>query len=156
MGHAGCRRPQFDSHLRARGAAGGVRAFGSGVCRVRLAAGGSRLINGNTAEHEALEAELAAFFGREAALAFNTGYMANVGIIPALVGEGDLLVSDALNHASIIDGARLARAEVRYQLIYKFDSDTTSYFKDSLRLCISVRSARGFQFIDTIPIKIPQ
>jgi 8-amino-7-oxononanoate synthase len=76
------------------------------------AAGGSRLITGNLAIHEALEAELAQFFGSEAALAFNTGYMANVGVIPALVGPGDVLVSDELNHASIIDGARLARAEV--------------------------------------------
>ena len=76
------------------------------------AAGGSRLINGNLAIHEALEAELAEFFGTEAALAFNTGYMANVGVIPALVGPGDTLVSDELNHASIIDGARLARCEV--------------------------------------------
>ena len=76
------------------------------------AAGGSRLITGNLAIHEALEDELAAFFEREAALAFNTGYMANVGVIPALVGAGDVLVSDELNHASIIDGARLARTEV--------------------------------------------
>ena len=76
------------------------------------AAGGSRLITGNLAIHEALEQELAHFFGREAALAFNTGYMANVGVIPALVCAGDVLVSDELNHASIIDGARLARAEV--------------------------------------------
>lgn len=76
------------------------------------AAGGSRLISGNLAIHEALEEELAAFFGSEAALAFNTGYMANVGVIPALVGPGDLLVSDELNHASIIDGARLARCQV--------------------------------------------
>jgi len=77
------------------------------------AAAGSRLINGNLEDHEALEAELAVFFGREAALAFNTGYMANVGVIPALIGSGDVLVSDALNHASIVDGARLSRAEVR-------------------------------------------
>ncbi len=77
------------------------------------AAGGSRLITGNLMQHEALEHELADFFGREAALLFNTGYMANLGIIPALVGPGDLLVSDELNHASIIDGARLSRAEVR-------------------------------------------
>jgi glycine C-acetyltransferase len=76
------------------------------------AAGGSRLITGNLAIHEALEVELAQFFGREAALAFNTGYMANVGVIPALVGAGDVLVSDELNHASIIDGAKLARTEV--------------------------------------------
>jgi len=77
------------------------------------ASGGSRLISGNLALHEALEAELAVFFEREAALVFNTGYMANLGIIPALVGPGDCLVSDELNHASIIDGARLSRAEVR-------------------------------------------
>lgn len=77
------------------------------------AAGGSRLITGNLAIHESLEAELAEFLGTEAALAFSTGYMANVGVIPALAGRGDLVVSDALCHASIIDGCRLARAEVR-------------------------------------------
>jgi 8-amino-7-oxononanoate synthase len=77
------------------------------------AAGGSRLINGNLEAHEALEAELAAFLGQDSALAFSTGYMANVGVIPALVGEGDLVISDALNHASIVDGCRLARAAVR-------------------------------------------
>jgi 8-amino-7-oxononanoate synthase len=77
------------------------------------AAGGSRLINGNLDDHEDFEARLADFFGREAALAFNTGYMANVGLIPALIGPGDLLISDALNHASIIDGAKLSRAAVK-------------------------------------------
>jgi 8-amino-7-oxononanoate synthase len=76
------------------------------------AAAGSRLINGNLACHEALEGELAAFFGAEAALVFGTGYMLNLGVIPALVGEGDVILSDALAHASIIDGARLSRAEV--------------------------------------------
>jgi len=77
------------------------------------AAGGSRLINGNLDLHEALESELAAFLGTEAALVFATGYMANVGLLPALVGPGDVVVSDALNHASIVDGCRLTRAEVR-------------------------------------------
>jgi len=76
------------------------------------AAGGSRLITGNLACHEALEAELAQFFESEAALTFNTGYMANLGVIPALVGPDDVLLSDELNHASIIDGARLARTQV--------------------------------------------
>lgn len=76
------------------------------------AAGGSRLINGNLSLHERLEQELADFLGCESALAMGTGYMANVGVIPALVGPGDAVVSDALNHASIIDGCRLARAEV--------------------------------------------
>lgn len=77
------------------------------------ASGGSRLINGNLDLHEALEEELARFLGTESALAFGTGYMANVGVIPALVGRGDTLISDALNHASIIDGARLSQATVR-------------------------------------------
>jgi len=89
-----------------------VEAAERGAREWGCAAGGSRLITGNLACHEALEEELAGFFDREAALAFNTGYMANVGVIPALVGPGDVIVSDALNHASIIDGARLARAEV--------------------------------------------
>ena len=89
-----------------------VEAAARGARDWGCAAGGSRLITGNLAIHEALEEELAQFFGSEAALAFNTGYMANVGVIPALVGPGDVLVSDELNHASIIDGARLARAEI--------------------------------------------
>jgi len=87
-------------------AAAAARAFG-------CAAGGSRLINGNLEIHEALESELADYLGTEAALAFSTGYMANVGVIPALAGRGDLVISDALSHASIVDGCRLSRAEVR-------------------------------------------
>jgi 8-amino-7-oxononanoate synthase len=77
------------------------------------AAGGSRLINGNLTLHEELEEELAKFLGTKSALAFSTGYMANVGVIPALVGRGDVVISDALSHASIIDGCRLSRAETR-------------------------------------------
>jgi len=77
------------------------------------AAGGSRLITGNLAIHEQLEEELASFFGHHSGLVFNTGYMANVGVIPALVGAGDFVVSDALSHASIVDGCRLSRAETR-------------------------------------------
>jgi len=77
------------------------------------AAGGSRLISGNLEIHEALESEIAALLGTEAALVFSTGYMANLGVIPALAGHGDVIVSDALSHASIIDGCRLSRAEVR-------------------------------------------
>lgn len=89
-----------------------VEAAERGARTYGCAAGGSRLINGNLVCHEALESELAAFFEQPAALAFATGYMANVGVIPALVGQGDVLVSDELNHASIIDGAKLARCEV--------------------------------------------
>jgi len=90
-----------------------VEAASRAAQELGCAAGGSRLISGNLAIHEALEAELADFLGTEAALVFNTGYMANLGVIPALADEGDVVVSDALNHASIVDGCRLSRAAVR-------------------------------------------
>ncbi len=78
------------------------------------AAGGSRLINGNLALHEELEAALACFAGTEAALVFSTGYMANLGVLTTLAsGPDDVIVSDELNHASIVDACRLSRAEVR-------------------------------------------
>lgn len=76
-------------------------------------AGAARLISGNHPLHEALEAELAAFKRAEAALLFPSGYAANTGALPALVGRGDAVYSDALNHASLIDGCRLSRAEAR-------------------------------------------
>jgi glycine C-acetyltransferase len=90
-----------------------VEASAEAARRFGCAAGGSRLISGNLEIHEALEAELARFLGTEAALVFGTGYMANVGAIPALVGRGDVVVSDSLSHASIIDGCRLSRADVQ-------------------------------------------
>ena len=78
--------------------------------------GGSRLTTGNTALHEALEGKLAQFKGTEAALVFNTGYMANVGIISALCNSESVIFSDEYNHASIIDGARLSKARI---VVYK-------------------------------------
>jgi 8-amino-7-oxononanoate synthase len=90
-----------------------VEAAAEAARRWGCAAGGSRLISGNLEVHEGLETELAEFLGREAALVFSTGYMANLGVITALVGPGDLVVSDSLNHASIVDGCRLSRADVR-------------------------------------------
>lgn len=74
--------------------------------------GASRLVDGERAEHELLEQAFASFLGVEACLAFTSGYAANVGTVSALVAPGDLVVSDALNHASLIDGMRLARAKV--------------------------------------------
>lgn len=78
--------------------------------------GGSRLTTGNTSLHEALEKKLAQFKGTEAALLFNTGYMANVGIISALCDSESVIFSDEYNHASIIDGARLSKARI---IVYK-------------------------------------
>src|SRR5262245_64780087 len=74
--------------------------------------GSSRLIAGHLALHAEVEAKLACFKGTEAALLFVSGYQANVGTITTLVGPGDHVFSDALNHASIIDGCRLSRARV--------------------------------------------
>lgn len=85
-----------------------VRDYGVG-------SGASRLVSGTLRLHTALEEELAAWKGTEAALVFNSGYAANTGLLPALAGPEDLIFSDALNHASIVDGCRLSRART---LIY--------------------------------------
>lgn len=74
--------------------------------------GGSRLTSGNLELHEALEQKIASFKEAESALALNTGYVANLAVISALMGKGDVIFSDELNHASIIDGCRLSGAQV--------------------------------------------
>ncbi|MFQ5656079.1 MAG: 8-amino-7-oxononanoate synthase [Candidatus Methylomirabilales bacterium] len=81
--------------------------------RLGVCSAASRLIVGNNELYQALEDRLAAFKGREAALVYSTGYMANLGVISSVVREGDVVYSDALSHASIVDGCRLSRAEVR-------------------------------------------
>jgi len=78
-----------------------------------IGAGGSRLLRGNCAEHESLEAEAARFFGAEAAIFFASGYIANFAVLTTLPQRGDLLVLDQLVHASIHEGARAGRAEFR-------------------------------------------
>ena len=80
-----------------------TQTFGTG-------ASGSRLISGNSELYTTLETNLAKMKGTEAALVFSSGYAANTSILPVLAGEDDLILSDALNHASIIDGCRLSRA----------------------------------------------
>jgi len=87
------------------------KAAKEAIDRYGCGAVASRLISGNMTLHEELEDKIAKLKGTEAALVFNSGFQANVGIIPALVGEGDVIFSDALNHASIIDGCRLSRAK---------------------------------------------
>ncbi|MCL9761223.1 8-amino-7-oxononanoate synthase [Frankia sp. AiPa1] len=82
-----------------------VRLWGAGST-------GSRLVSGSTTLHDELEEALAAHLGFEAALVFSSGYTANLGCLTALAGPGDLIISDALNHASIVDACRLSRAQV--------------------------------------------
>jgi 8-amino-7-oxononanoate synthase len=81
------------------------------IDRYGCGSGASRLISGNMALHDELENQLADFKQTEAALVFNSGFQANIGVISTLVGEGDAILSDSLNHASIIDGCRLSRAK---------------------------------------------
>jgi 8-amino-7-oxononanoate synthase len=81
-----------------------LEVFGSGCT-------GSRFLNGTLALHEELEGRLADLFGKEAALVFSTGYQANLGLIQGLIGRGDVVLVDKLDHASILDGAKLSYGE---------------------------------------------
>lgn len=97
------------------GLAGGTRLRGAASRALELGlavgSGGSRLLRGNDPEHEALEAEAAAFFGSESTLFFSSGYAANTALLSTLPQRGDLVVHDALVHASAHEGMRLGRAE---------------------------------------------
>jgi 8-amino-7-oxononanoate synthase len=90
-----------------------AEAAASSSRRSGFGAGAARLVSGEQQEHRLLEQQLAAHVGLPAALLFPSGYQANIGVVTTLAGPGDLLVSDAANHASIIDGCRLSRATVR-------------------------------------------
>jgi 8-amino-7-oxononanoate synthase len=93
-----------------------VRAFQDAAGKYGVGSGASHLVTGHGPEHEALERDLAAFTGRQKALVFSTGYMANMGVISALADQTATIVADKLNHASLIDGARLTRAHsLRYR-----------------------------------------
>ena len=83
------------------------------IHRYGIGAGASPLISGHTTLHQELSEKVARFKGTEAALIFSTGYMANVGILSALLGESDVVFVDRLSHASIIDGCRMSRAALR-------------------------------------------
>jgi 8-amino-7-oxononanoate synthase len=91
-------------------------ALCAAAARWGVGSGAAHLVSGHSAEHHALEEELADFTGREAALLFSTGYMANVGVISALAGRGEVVLQDRLNHASLLDGARQSGARLlRYR-----------------------------------------
>jgi 8-amino-7-oxononanoate synthase len=91
-------------------------AAADAAMRWGVGAGASRLVSGTMTIHRRLEERLAAWEGSEACLLFGSGYLANLGTIGALAGAGDTVFSDELNHASIVDGCRLSRAEV---VVYK-------------------------------------
>ena len=106
--------------------------------------GGSRLVSGSSDLHRELEDRLARFKNTEAAILFSSGYLANVGTISTLVGEGDIVYSDELNHASIIDGCRLSRARIS---IYPH---TDTGHLDSLLQSDSGTEARKLIVTDTV------
>ena len=89
-----------------------IAAFKYGAERYGVGAGASHLVSGHSRAHHALEEELADFVGAERALLFSTGYMANLGVVSALTDRHDVIFEDRLNHASLIDAARLARTKV--------------------------------------------
>jgi len=89
-----------------------AEAMRAAAARWGAGSGAAHLVTGHGAEHHALEEELAAFTGRESALLFSTGYMANAGVIVALAGRGEVVLQDRLNHASLIDGARQCGARL--------------------------------------------
>ncbi len=92
-----------------------IAAFTKAADEYGIGSGAAHLINGHTRAHHALEEELAEFTGRERALLFSTGYMANLGVVSALLGRGDAVFEDRLNHASLLDAGLLSGARfVRY------------------------------------------
>ncbi|MEW6146054.1 MAG: 8-amino-7-oxononanoate synthase [Thermodesulfobacteriota bacterium] len=90
-----------------------VGAARSALEKYGTGSGGSRLVSGSTDLHRELEVRIASFKNTESAIVFSSGYLANIGTISSLVSEGDTVYSDELNHASIIDGCRISRADVR-------------------------------------------
>jgi 8-amino-7-oxononanoate synthase len=90
-----------------------VRALQQGAADYGAGSGAAHLINGHSSAHHALEEELAEFTGRPRALLFSTGYMANLGVIAALMGRGDRLYEDRLNHASLLDAGLLSRSSMQ-------------------------------------------
>ena len=90
-----------------------VGAFKTAVDRYGVGSGSAHLICGHSTAHHALEEELAAFTGRDRALLFSTGYMANIGVMSALLGRGDAVFEDRLNHASLLDGGLMSGAKFK-------------------------------------------
>ena len=90
-----------------------IRAFQQATEKYGVGSGAAHLINGHSIEHQKLEEELAEFTGRDRALLFSTGYMANMGTVNALLDRGDYLFADRLNHASLVDAGLLSKAKMK-------------------------------------------
>jgi len=90
-----------------------VAAANAAIAKYGTGCGGSRFLNGTLDLHEEVERKIARFKGKEAALLFSTGFQANLGLLSALAGKGDVLITDKLDHASIVDGCRLSFGETK-------------------------------------------
>lgn len=114
-----------------------------------LSSASARLLTGSSTEYKALEATVAKIFNKEAALIFNTGYQCNLGVISALIGKGDVVFSDKLNHASIIDGMQLAQGDfyryrhLDYDSLEKLLQNKRGLYKRAIIVSESIFSMDG-------------
>ncbi|MDX1344843.1 MAG: 8-amino-7-oxononanoate synthase [Sedimenticolaceae bacterium] len=116
-----------------------ARALKQGVDRWGSGSGAAHLVNGHSSAHQALEEELADWLGRERALLFSTGYMANLGIVTGLLERGDQLFEDKLNHASLIDAGLLGAAQMHRYRHADMDSlkRQLDAYPDGLRMIVT-------------------
>ena len=116
-----------------------ARALKQGVDRWGSGSGAAHLVNGHSSAHQALEEELADWLGRERALLFSTGYMANLGIVTGLLERGDQLFEDKLNHASLIDAGLLGAAQLHRYRHADMDSlkRQLDAYPDGLRMVVT-------------------
>jgi len=136
-----------------------INAFKQGADKYGVGSGAAHLINGHSIEHQKLEEELAEFTGRDRALLFSTGYMANLGVVNALMQQpNDRIFADKLNHASLIDAGLLSKAKMqRYahndinalQSLYKKNNKTQNSVENTMILSDGVFSMDG----DCAPVK---
>lgn len=119
-----------------------VRVAAQGLLEYGFGSSSSRFVRGERAIWPKVEQELALFKGSEAALMFSSGYAANIGALPALLREGDVVFSDALNHASLIDGLRLSRCET---LIYRHLNN-----QDLVDKIKKMKPAKGFIITESL------
>ncbi|HPE61574.1 MAG TPA: 8-amino-7-oxononanoate synthase [Thiolinea sp.] len=119
-----------------------ISSFQQAAGRWGVGSGAAHLVNGHTAAHQALEEALAAFTGRERALLFSTGYMANTGVISALLQPGDHIFEDRLNHASLLDGATLSGAR-----LLRFAHNKTTHLQQRLASAIRDGDTAGCRLI---------